>query len=71
MDTIDQEDLDTLDINHSELKLPEDDTTYWCSVHKLPDTFINKHHAIQVSFKVTRLIQYVVTDKFGINRLIT
>ena len=50
MDTIDQEDLDTLDINHSELKLPEDDTTYWCSVHKLPDTFINKHHAIQVKF---------------------
>ena len=27
--------------------LLSDDTTYWCSVHKLPDDFQTKHHGIQ------------------------
>lgn len=35
-----------LDIRHS-MELPADDTTYWCSVHKLPKSLKKKHHAIQ------------------------
>ena len=47
-DSIEEEDLDILNIQHSEIKIPDDDTTYWCSVHKLPDRYTNKHHSIQV-----------------------
>ena len=35
-----------LEIKHS-IDLPSDDTTYWCSVHKLPNVFKKKHHALQ------------------------
>ena len=49
-DTI-EEDLETLDIQHSEIKLPDDDTTYWCSVHKLSDKFLQKLHSVQVGNK--------------------
>ena len=49
-DSIEEEDLDILNIQHSEIKIPDDDTTYWCSVHKLPDRYINKHHSIQVHY---------------------
>ena len=44
----DEDDLRILDIQHSEMKLPDDDTTYWCSVHKLPEDFTEKHHSVQV-----------------------
>ena len=44
----DEDDLRILDIQHSEIKLPDDDTTYWCSVHKLPEDFTEKHHSVQV-----------------------
>jgi hypothetical protein len=41
-------DAKNLEIRHS-VDLPPDDTTYWCSVHKLPEVFQGiKHHAIQV-----------------------
>lgn len=40
------EDSQLLDIRHS-MQLPSDDTTYWCSVHKLPTKLKKKHHAIQ------------------------
>ena len=43
-----EEDLEILDIQHSDIKLPDDDTTYWCSVHKLSEKFLQKHHSIQV-----------------------
>ena len=43
-----EDDLTILDIQHSEIKLPDDDTTYWCSVHKLPEDFSEKHHSVQV-----------------------
>ena len=46
-----EEDLETLDIQHSEIKLPDDDTTYWCSVHKLSDKFLQKLHSVQVGNK--------------------
>jgi hypothetical protein len=37
-----------LEVRH-ELELPGDDTTYWCSVHKLPKAVArNKHHVVQV-----------------------
>ena len=40
------EDSKSLEIRHV-MDLPSDDTTYWCSVHKLPKDFKSKHHAIQ------------------------
>ena len=40
-------DSKNLEIRHI-VDLPPDDTTYWCSVHKLPNAFTKKHHAIQV-----------------------
>eukprot|EP00095_Tigriopus_kingsejongensis_P009488 maker-scaffold661_size154698-snap-gene-0.21 protein:Tk09488 transcript:maker-scaffold661_size154698-snap-gene-0.21-mRNA-1 annotation:"tyramine beta-hydroxylase-like" len=36
----------TIDFTH-EILIPSDDTTYWCSVHRLPDELIEKHHVIQ------------------------
>ena len=35
-------------VNNEDVRLSDDDTTYWCSVHKLPDAFKKKHHVIQV-----------------------
>ena len=40
-------DTKTYEVRH-QVDLPSDDTTYWCSVHKLPDAFKKKHHVIQV-----------------------
>ena len=37
-----------IEITH-QMDLPSDDTTYWCSVHKLPQQLQKKHHVIQVS----------------------
>lgn len=39
-------DEQTLDFFH-EIEIPSDDTTYWCSVHRLPPELIQKHHVIQ------------------------
>lgn len=36
-----------VEITH-QMDLPDDDTTYWCSVHKLPPELRRKHHVIQV-----------------------
>ena len=47
-------DSKNLEIRH-EVDLPSDDTTYWCSTHKLPNTFKNKHHAIQVNLSPSDL----------------
>ena len=41
-------DSQNLEIRHK-IDLPSDDTTYWCSTHKLPNVFKRKHHAVQVS----------------------
>ncbi len=41
--------LTSLEVTH-ELDLPDDDTTYWCSTHKLPRQFrMRKHHGVMVS----------------------
>lgn len=40
------DDSQNLEIRHT-LDLPSDDTTYWCSVHKLPKVFEQKHHIVQ------------------------
>ena len=40
-------DSQNLEIRHK-IDLPSDDTTYWCSTHKLPNVFKRKHHAVQV-----------------------
>ena len=44
-------DSQNLEIRHK-IDLPPDDTTYWCSTHKLPNVFRRKHHAVQVSTHV-------------------
>lgn len=38
----------TLDLLADQVKVPDDDTTYWCHVHKLPAELIKKHHVLQV-----------------------
>ncbi len=43
------EDAKILEVRH-QVTIPSDNTTYWCSIHKLPDVFAKKHHVIQVSF---------------------
>ena len=39
-------DTKTFDVTH-EVDLPSDDTTYWCSSHKLPAPLRRRHHVIQ------------------------
>lgn len=41
-------DVITLDLLTDQVKVPDDDTTYWCHVHKLPEELIDKHHVLQV-----------------------
>ena len=61
----DEDDLTILDIQHSEIKLPDDDTTYWCSVHKLPEDFTEKHHSVQVKLlNLLRIIFAKCLDRF-------
>lgn len=38
----------TMDILADKVKVPADETTYWCHVHKLPDEYSSKHHVVQV-----------------------
>ncbi|PSN45176.1 Dopamine beta-hydroxylase [Blattella germanica] len=35
------------EILNSKVKVPGDDTTYWCKVHQLPASLRNKHHVVQ------------------------
>ncbi|TRY63859.1 hypothetical protein TCAL_11840 [Tigriopus californicus] len=39
-------DEQSLDFFH-EIEIPSDDTTYWCSMHRLPPELIQKHHVVQ------------------------
>lgn len=36
-----------LEIINDEVHVPDDETTYWCSLHLLPEEFEQKHHVIQ------------------------
>ena len=47
-------DSQNLEIRHK-IDLPPDDTTYWCSTHKLPNIFRRKHHAVQVSTHIKKV----------------
>lgn len=38
----------SLDIVTNDVKVPDEETTYWCHVFKLPDEFKKKHHIYQV-----------------------
>lgn len=42
----------TLDVLAHEVRVPEDETTYWCHVHKLEPEFIKKHHVYRVRISV-------------------
>lgn len=41
--------VDILDIITKDVKVPSDETTYWCHVFKLAKEFKKKHHIYQVS----------------------
>ena len=49
-------DSQNLEIRHK-IDLPPDDTTYWCSTHKLPNVFKRKHHAVQVSHHLKKCMR--------------
>lgn len=36
------------DIINSEVRVPGEDTTYWCRLHRLPAALRTKHHVVQV-----------------------
>lgn len=40
--------LNVLDIVTNQVKVPNDETTYWCHVFKLSQEFDKKHHIYQV-----------------------
>lgn len=43
--------LNILDIVTNQVKVPSDETTYWCHVFKLPQEYEKKHHIYQVKQK--------------------
>lgn len=43
-----------LDILTDQVKVPAEETTYWCHVYKLSEEYKTKHHIYQVLFKYTR-----------------
>ena len=53
VDDSDSQEFDSfpMEITHK-VDLKDDDTTYWCSSHKLPDNFNSKHHAIKVFYNL-------------------
>ena len=53
------DDTKTFDIRH-QMDLPSDDTTYWCSTHKLPSPLRRKHHVIQYEPVITPNNEHVV-----------
>jgi uncharacterized membrane protein YwzB len=61
-------------ITFSQVTIPSDNTTYWCSIHKLPDAFAKKHHVIQVRncticikiLSLTRLLSKFYTFRIGV-----
>lgn len=46
------EDAEKVEIRASNVKVPSDETTYWCHVQKLPETLFNKHHVVEVNYTV-------------------
>lgn len=45
-------DAHELNILADKVKVPSDETTYWCHVHKLPDELNEKHHILRVTRKL-------------------
>ncbi|XP_046481129.1 tyramine beta hydroxylase isoform X1 [Neodiprion pinetum] len=37
----------TLELLASQVKVPSDETTYWCNVHKLPSSLRDRHHVLK------------------------
>lgn len=46
------------DILNSEVRVPGDDTTYWCRVHRLPAALRTKHHVLQVGLRTVRIFAF-------------
>lgn len=40
--------VDILDIVTKEVKVPSEETTYWCHVYRLSEAYKKKHHIYQV-----------------------
>lgn len=41
-------DAENLEVKASKVKVPADETTYWCHVQKLPASLTRKHHVVEV-----------------------
>ncbi|XP_069676915.1 tyramine beta-hydroxylase [Periplaneta americana] len=41
------------DVTNSDVHVPDDDTTYWCRVHRLPAALRTKHHVVQYEATIT------------------
>ncbi|KAK5640110.1 hypothetical protein RI129_010921 [Pyrocoelia pectoralis] len=39
--------LKIVEILVNKVRVPDDDTTYWCHVYKLPNEYLEKHHVVQ------------------------
>ncbi|XP_045463674.1 tyramine beta-hydroxylase isoform X2 [Harmonia axyridis] len=48
------------DIVVDKVKVPADETTYWCSVRKLPTKFKNKHHIYQFEANIQKSSEGIV-----------
>ena len=46
------------EILNSEVRVPGDDTTYWCRVHRLPAALRTKHHVLQVGRRTVPIFAF-------------
>ncbi|XP_071521635.1 dopamine beta-hydroxylase [Panulirus ornatus] len=42
-----RKDCQILEVRSKKVEVPSEETTYWCTVEKLPDTFLKKHHVLE------------------------
>nr|UYF12138.1 tyramine beta-hydroxylase [Penaeus vannamei] len=43
-----------LEVRSKKVEVPAEETTYWCTVEKLPDTFSTKHHIVEFGPTIQR-----------------
>ncbi|XP_069972281.1 dopamine beta-hydroxylase [Penaeus vannamei] len=43
-----------LEVRSKKVEVPSEETTYWCTVEKLPDTFSTKHHIVEFGPTIQR-----------------
>ncbi|XP_054721644.1 dopamine beta-hydroxylase-like [Uloborus diversus] len=48
------DDTQIIIIHNNKVAVPSTETTYWCSLHRLPEEFENKHHVVQFSAEIQK-----------------